>query len=932
MHNHRRAIKKLSLLLVLLMAVTLLAPAVNAGASGVSGSPANNAVQFLYNEYAQKGINNSDSGVGSYAFYVLRQAGVDVSTWVYNSKNLENTVADTVYSDLQNQANVKAKTLAQDLVAAQALGRNDLADQLAAILKNRQTESGFDNSLFSDLPAFDLLGRAGKLSVVNAAYARDNILSNQLTVSADVYGAWGGSWTDANGLHYFTDFMSTAEALRALHYLDPSGGDVAVQAAVYNGLEWLKKQQQADGSFKAGWDDPLVDTCEAILTAKTLGQDPATWQSSLGKSPVDYLLSGAVVNQDGSLGTSKNAMDATWALSACNLLDIKPGFYLDPVQATLSIGTQQQFRAVWQDAYGQSDVTQWAAWSVADTGIASVDDSVYKGQVTAKGAGQTVVKAVYNGLTAAATLTVPAPPSGGAAATAVTVGMAAVGMNNELLYGPSYVMVPQGNKWGLTALGALEAAGVYYHTSTWSWGVLVDDIAGQANSGMAGWMYAVNGQMPSFGPEKYNINEGDKIIWYYSKSMDQQPPTWDELVRWASGGGGQTAGLPAAVSDSVFNEAMAGAASTGRVVLQAGADQTVLALTVDHVAKIIAVNKPLAVAVSGVQFVLPVDSLKAPELKAAEAAQLQVKAQKLSGAEAQDLLKPVGAKLKLAGDVYELDVLAVKKDGAAQKITQLPGCLVMLPVPAGAEEAAAAGRLKAYRYEESAKTWAEVGGTYDQGAGVITFKAEHFSKYALLETPAPAVKTFADIAGHWAQKEIEFMAAQGFVAGVGDNKFAPEATVTRAEFAAIVARMAGLAADPDGAKPFHDVPQNAWYCGVVGAAAKAGLVRGVGEHSFAPDEPITREQMAAMMVRLMAQKGLNMTIGATEASGLLAGFQDAASISSWARNAVALVAQERIMVGRATGQFVPAGDATRAEATVVLCRVWQKLQLAAEKK
>ncbi|MCS5696760.1 S-layer homology domain-containing protein [Desulfofundulus thermocisternus] len=936
MYNHKRAVKKLSLLLVLVMAVTLLIPAVNAGAGGTPASPANNAVQFLYNEYIQKGINNSEYGVGSYALYILKQAGVDVASWVYNGENLEDAVTNAVYKDISQPDNVPAKILAQDLLAVQALGRSDLADQLVEILKNRQTENGFDTgaySLFSNLPAFDLLGRAGLMSVVKLVYAKEYILSQQLTVNEEVYGSWGGSWTDDKGnINYFADFMATAQAVRALHYLDPGGQDARVQAAINNGLNWMRNQQKADGSFVAGWDDPAIDTAEMVVTLKALGRDPADWKTGDGKTPVDYLMNN-VLNPDGSFGTSKNAMDAIWVLSACNSLGIQPTvwrFYLDPSSNTLNIGAQQQFRAVWQDACGQSDVTQWAIWAVADSSIASVNGG---GLVTAKSAGQTVVKAVYNGLTASAALTVKSAAGGGGTATAVTVGMAAVGAGGELLFGPSYVTVSKDNKWGLTALGALDASGVPYHTSTWAWGVLVDEIAGQANSGMAGWMYTVNGQVPSYGPEKYNIKEGDRIIWYYSKSMDQQPPKWDDLVKRASGGSNQAANLPAPVSDSTLNAAIEDAGSAGRVVLQAEENQTVLALTVDQLTKITGVNKPLAVTVQGVQFVLSVDSLKVPELKVADAAQLQVKARKLSSTEAQDLARPVAGELKLVGDVYELDVLAVKKDGTVQKIAQLPDCRVLLPVPAEAREAAAAGRVKVYRYDESKKTWEEVGGTYDPAAGGLTFEADHFSKYALMETTVPpAVKTFADIAGHWAQKEIEFMATKGYVAGMGDSKFAPEATVTRAEFAAILARMAGLTADPDGAKRFNDVPQNAWYCGMVGAAAKAGLVRGTGEHSFAPDEPITREQMAAMMARLMAQKGLSMTISDADASGLLAGFEDAASISPWARNPVTLAVREGIMRGRTVAQFVPAGHTIRAEATVVLYRVWQKLQPAAADK
>lgn len=325
MYRHRGVLKSLGLVLALILAATLLVPAANASTSVTLTSLTSKAVQFLYGEYTQKGISNSENGVGSYALYVLKKAGVDVSSWVYNGQKLEDAVVDAICKDLQNAANVHAKTLAQDLVAAQALGRSDLANQLVEILKHRQTENGFDNNLFSDVPAFDLLGLAGKLKVVNAAYVRDYILSNQLTqptVPAEIYGAWGVSWTDDKGTpQYFADFMTTAQAVRVLHYLDPSGQDDRVQAAINNGLNWMRKQQQADGSFVAGWDDPAIDTAEVVVTLKALGRDPAEWKSSDGKTAVDYLMNN-VLNPDGSFGTSKNAMDATWVLYACYLLSV----------------------------------------------------------------------------------------------------------------------------------------------------------------------------------------------------------------------------------------------------------------------------------------------------------------------------------------------------------------------------------------------------------------------------------------------------------------------------------------------------------------------------------------------------------------------------------------------------------------------------------
>jgi hypothetical protein len=159
---------------------------------------------------------------------------------------------------------------------------------------------------------------------------------------------------------------------------------------------------------------------------------------------------------------------------------------------------------------------------------------------------------------------------------------------------------------------------------------------------------------------------------------------------------------------------------------------------------------------------------------------------------------------------------------------------------------------------------------------------------------------------------------------VGENQFAPESKITRAEFASILARMAGLEPDAAAAERFSDVPADAWYRGTAGAAVTAGLVYGTSENSFAPEEPVTREQMAAMLVRLMAVKGSATAISDADATGLLAGFSDAAAISGWARPPVAQAVRDGLMVGRENAMFVPLGNATRAEATVVLYRVLQK--------
>ncbi len=130
--------------------------------------------------------------------------------------------------------------------------------------------------------------------------------------------------------------------------------------------------------------------------------------------------------------------------------------------------------------------------------------------------------------------TAPAQPAGNSSAApereaGCRVWVAVVGKNNEFLFRPAQVTVKPDNKWGITALGALDATGLPYATKP-TWPDFVDSIGGQANVAMAGWMYSVNGEVPMHMASKHPVKTGDKVIWWYSRSMDQPPPRWEDLV------------------------------------------------------------------------------------------------------------------------------------------------------------------------------------------------------------------------------------------------------------------------------------------------------------------------------------------------------------------------------------------------------------------
>ncbi|KUK32096.1 MAG: Amylopullulanase AmyB, partial [Thermoanaerobacterales bacterium 50_218] len=529
---------------------------------------AEKAGAYIYSSYLLNGVTKGDNAVGSYALFVLKQAGVNVSIWERDDICLDDAVLQAISQDAGEPTGVSAKQLAQDVLAAQKLGKSDLVQQLLGVLRGRHSESGFDGNIYSDVAAYELLGRAGYLSAVldtveAKVYARDYILGAQDTdPESETYGSFGSVW----GETFYPDFMTTAQAVRALHYLDPQGEDKQVQEAIQAGLNWMRAQQQEDGSFAASdWDDPLIDTVEAIATLDVLEIEPTTWaHESTGKTPVDYMEEGAL-NEDGSFGSSRNVMDAVWALYGYHLLGlpVEKQLTISPSIMSLEVGSKGEYTLKFHDAEGESDVTSEASWSVGNPSIAGIDG----GQVTALSVGQTTVTAVYGGLTVTATLKVEAAegPGGGAASPSTcTVGVAVVGKNGELLFGPGYVLLSKEGRWGLTALGALDATGLPYRLSD-KWEGFVEEIAGQAGSGMEGWCYTVNGVMPMTSADKYQVEDGDKVIWYYSKSMDQQPPKWEDLVKQQA-----TGAIPAAEAlksvESTLSELQSGKVSAGQAV------------------------------------------------------------------------------------------------------------------------------------------------------------------------------------------------------------------------------------------------------------------------------------------------------------------------------------------------------------------------------
>ncbi|WNS44135.1 S-layer homology domain-containing protein [Paenibacillus sp. MMS20-IR301] len=206
-----------------------------------------------------------------------------------------------------------------------------------------------------------------------------------------------------------------------------------------------------------------------------------------------------------------------------------------------------------------------------------------------------------------------------------------------------------------------------------------------------------------------------------------------------------------------------------------------------------------------------------------------------------------------------------------------------------------------------------IGGTL--AGGKLTAGVHHFSQYAVLEYD----KSFSDVnSDSWASAVIKSMAAKHIIEGVSATAFNPQGEVTRAQFASMITRALGLKAGSGSA--FADVNSGAWYAEAVAAVNEAGIVLGRNKDIFAPNESITREEMAVMIVR-----AYEYMLGSPAAAAAAGSFSDYSRIHDWAKDAAGKAEQAGLIKGRGNKQFAPLETMTRAESAQVIANLLKHL-------
>lgn len=195
------------------------------------------------------------------------------------------------------------------------------------------------------------------------------------------------------------------------------------------------------------------------------------------------------------------------------------------------------------------------------------------------------------------------------------------------------------------------------------------------------------------------------------------------------------------------------------------------------------------------------------------------------------------------------------------------------------------------------------GGTI--GGGAVTMPKDDG---AIVTNPIPApAELFNDVStGYWGFEAVNELAKSKIINGYEDGSFKPENFITRAEFVKIIVSLAGYELS---ASNFDDVDNSAWYSQYVGAASKAGIAHGA-DGRFNPENNITRQDAATIIHRVLSGKSIEFYEGKN--------FTDSDAISDYAKEAISALSSIEIINGYTTGEFLPLGNITRAEAAQML--------------
>lgn len=209
--------------------------------------------------------------------------------------------------------------------------------------------------------------------------------------------------------------------------------------------------------------------------------------------------------------------------------------------------------------------------------------------------------------------------------------------------------------------------------------------------------------------------------------------------------------------------------------------------------------------------------------------------------------------------------------------------------------------------------WDKVNSSSGSGSG----KNDNTEQPKPTETPQPEKPsaTYSDVkADEWYFDAVEYVTKNKLFDGVTDTEFEPETNMTRAMLVTVLYRL-DKSDSVSGENVFNDVPSDEWYTDAVIWATQNGIVNGITDTEFAPNDNLSREQMVTVLYRYAAMKGYDVTVAADSLD-----FDDFESVSDWAKTAMIWANKVGLIDGVSDTELSPSGTATRAQVATILMR------------
>lgn len=239
---------------------------------------------------------------------------------------------------------------------------------------------------------------------------------------------------------------------------------------------------------------------------------------------------------------------------------------------------------------------------------------------------------------------------------------------------------------------------------------------------------------------------------------------------------------------------------------------------------------------------------------------------------------------------------------------------VSIPYKPAVEELGYSDSLLVRYLREDGHRTAVVNSRYDAANGSLVFQTSEFGTFAAAYAPL----TFTDLGNlSWAKQAVAAMAARDLVQGTSSDNFSPAVPMSRADLTASLLKVLELKATAESGAGFSDVGNHAEHFKELAAAKQLGIVTGYADNSFKPDSTISRQEMMVIAARALKSAGI-----AAHGSGTLDAYADAERISAYAKDSLEALLKYGVVNGK-NGRLAPDDTLTRAEAAVILYRIWK---------